>query len=175
MRGDSGSTFVEVLAALAVLSVIGAVLWFSGGTAADGLQRAVRVRRVAVETLRFQRSLSRYAERVRPPYWMGECFAEGIDGLDQQIRVAYLDRREAAWLEVANGSRGLFIETSDGDSLRFPRLRASEIFLLSEAGVAYGIAVLVSPESAEADAIPVVAGFGATTVPSAGAPSEDRQ
>lgn len=161
--GELGATFVEVLAALALLAVVAGLLWFAAGGGVDSLRRALAVRREAVALLEATRSLRRAAGRVRPAYWIGGEFGAGIETEDNLVRVPHLDGDGDQWL-VLDGDAGLTIKTSGGDRREFRGLSVSTIEILTERDVPYAVVVVF--DSDRVGSLRVHAAFGTTTVPS---------
>lgn len=160
--GELGATFVEVLAALALLAIVAGVLWFAAGSGVNGLRRALSVRREAVALLGATHCLRRAAERIRPTYWIGGAFGSRIETEGNRVRVTHLDGDGDRWL-VVDGDAGLTIETSGGDRREFGGLSVSSIEILTERDVPYAMVVVF--DSDRGGSLRVHAAFGTTTVP----------
>jgi type II secretory pathway pseudopilin PulG len=162
---EDGSTFVEVLAALAILSVVAAVLWFAAGGAADRLRAAVATARGSIQLLHLQAVLWRAAERIHPSYWVGKRLTDSITREEERVRVPNLDGDCAEWLEVTIGE-GVTIATSTGRRHVFSLVDVSAVEVLEYEGVVYGLMLMVDGRGE--GGLRVVAEFGATAIPSIG-------
>lgn len=155
---EAGSTFVEVLAAVAIFSIVVGVLWFVIGSSIRHVDAARDRRRMSTATLNLDGEFRRFAARIRPPYWL-EAVEVKRDG-DRAIRIPYLDGIAESWLEVEIGAV-LSLATSAGERRAYPALRATAVEVLEEDEVAYALSLAIADSAS-----PLVAPFGSTTVPS---------
>lgn len=157
LGSEDGSTFIEVLAAVAILSVVAAVLWFATDSARSGLRSAVETRGAVAAALRFRESVLRYAERIQPSYWADELAVEQSDG---GMRIHHLDGDREGWLHLETAD-GIVITTSSGEIDAFPRVRAGVIEVLESGGISYGLSIAIADLGEE---LTIAAPFGATVV-----------
>jgi hypothetical protein len=115
-EGEEGSTALEALIAIALLSVaLGTLVAGSrGGIAALGRVRTAAEEAAAV--LRADDALRSAAARVRIPYWARAAEPEAEDG---RLSVPWCDGKADGWLVLSSGEDGLNI-AGGGDALRFP-------------------------------------------------------
>ena len=89
-RWRRGSTLMEVMVALAILSALGFGVWLalsgSHGLLVGVAARSAEIRRI----LQLDTALRREMERVRPPFWIGLPPDAGRGG-DRSITLGYLD------------------------------------------------------------------------------------
>ncbi len=108
-RSEDGSTTLEVIAALAILAVIGAA---SYSVTVAGLHASEPTRRAASYASRLVQTddaLRRFVGRIRIPYWVRDVTLETGNGV---YRLPYYEGTGPLTLEMANGGDALSIASS---------------------------------------------------------------
>jgi hypothetical protein len=158
-RPDDGSTFVEVLVALAVLSLLAVGAW---NAAAVSLRLASSIRARVLEAsrlLELDDRLRGLAVRVRTPYWAAGHVMALSDGA---CRVAWLDGDPGKCLSL--DFRAGLLSVGDGENaLVYPGLRRAGFFAAMDAeGHPFGLSVEL--ETREGRQLSVMVRFGGTPV-----------
>src|SRR5208283_5325110 len=87
-RNDNGSTILELLAAMLVISTLGIGAWHAAGVSLRMADRLRRSLAAGARLLQLDDQLRTYAGRITPPYWAPE---ELVEISDSSLSVPYLD------------------------------------------------------------------------------------
>jgi hypothetical protein len=156
---ESGSTFLEVLVALGILSLLGVGAW---NAASVSLRLASAVRAKTLESsrlLELDDRLRALASRVRTPYWAaghGVALAEG------ECRVAWLDGDPARSLVLSFREGVLSVGDGEGAMAYRGFRHAGFLTALDAEGLPFGITVEL--ETQEGRALTVIGRFGGAPV-----------
>lgn len=158
LRSDGGSTVLEVLATVLLLSVLGLALASGVGAGVRLVRRTLRDSLAVARLAQVDRRLRQAALRVRTPLWESGPDTEAGPGW---LRVAWVD-----------GEPGEAILLEDRDGLLVVRVReeppaafgpfaglAFDLFRDAEGGLA-GLQVSLAPAEDPADPLVILAPFG---------------
>lgn len=139
-RSESGSSLIEVIAALLIMSIVGMGIWNS---VAAGLRISGRIGdsvRAGTVLLSLDDRLRELASRVRIPFWSKDYLVESSA---DEMRVAWLDGDPAKSIIMKRDGDALVID--DGTAPRRYKGMASIAFSAasSDQGGVYGITVTV--------------------------------
>jgi type II secretory pathway pseudopilin PulG len=159
MSNEAGSTTIEVLVALIILSIAGAALIAgsrSGISAAAGAQRAAVS---SISILRLDDAVRRAALRVRIPYW--DRSVKIVDE-GQTLAIPWFDGDPAMTLSLGMVADTIVLETG-GEKSSFTGIKnAKQEFIRDEAGSVKGIDLRYEIDGRE---LHVLASFGAFALP----------
>jgi hypothetical protein len=154
-RSESGSTLLEILAALLVISILGLGIW--NGVAAC-LRLTTRFHDAALrssELLRLDDRLRALAQRVRIPYWVPDHLIESADG---ELHIAYLDGDPSKSMAL-KFSQGTLIVEGGETSARYSDIASAAFSPAADpAGEVYGLTVSV--EEKGGTPVTITARFG---------------
>ena len=163
--GEAGFTLAEVIAAFALLSMLGLVV-ASGFISGDrSLQRVSDGARRNAELLRLDAVVRSYARRVLTPYWLP---APQVTMGPGALSISYLDGSREEALRVA--FRDGVLTVGDGiENVRFDGVRDAkmEIAPARDQGAA---TLRLTVRLAGADPFIILAGFGGRPFPLVGPP-----
>lgn len=164
MNGErTGSTVLEAIVALGILSVVGTAL-VSGAVAGIGVGAdAKRAAAEAAEVLMLDDAVRRYAVRIRVPYWDHRAPTTGDAG---NFAVKWLDGAAEAELRLREENGRIVIE-ADGQTVSFPGCAEAEFAAVGdERGAVKGVEVKTVLNGRQ---LRIVAPFGAAAL-AGGAP-----
>jgi hypothetical protein len=156
-KNDSGSTIIEVVVALFVLSTLGVGAWYAVGVS---LRLAGRLRDgmlANVRLLRLDDRLRGLAGRVYLPYWAPDGIVRIGDGA---LSVPYLDGDSKKELNVTF-REGILTVGDGGMATRYAGFQHVELSAATDdSNHQCGVTVLL--DSRDGKAVRIVARFGAT-------------
>ena len=161
-RNDSGSSVLEVLVTVLVLTALGAALW-SGVTVAVRLaQRTLRSSFEAARVVQLDRFLRRAALRVHSPFWLtGPDVESGPDWL----RVAWVDGEPSEGITLERRGDLLILHARRDPPVVFGPFSSPQFSLYADGeGRARGLRVSVAPRSDPEHPVVILAPFGGSTV-----------
>jgi prepilin-type N-terminal cleavage/methylation domain-containing protein len=172
-KPEDGFTFMEVIAAMAIMSILGVTVWM-GFAAAVNLIQSVPVSVELVQSYMVLDTIVReYISRVKPPFWQPELdyymdstsviypFYEGVE--EQFLQIEYLDNH----LYLSTNARDEDEEEDEGDSEEVRELYRSGPFSyiyfseISEKGLGIiGLEITLKPEHEKIDEFTIFARIG---------------
>ncbi len=163
-RNDGGSTLLEVMVALAIISILGVGAWTVVGTA---IRISGRINERALENarvLQLDDSLRDFCGRVRPPFWTpGQAVEETEDGL----KTAYLDGEAEKAFTLGFRDGALLLEDGAA-SMRFTDFTDAKASPASNDSGVYGITLDLTAKSGSRYSI--TARFGGLPIANGDAP-----
>lgn len=136
--GEAGFTFIETMAALAVLSVIGAALWTGFFSSTVGIERGIGLVREHGTALLARELLSRELSRIRVPFWERE--PEGFSEQPGTLTVPFLDGEKDAVM-VLRAEEDAIVLDRGGETIRIHAAGTPELSFLSGPGGPWGVLV----------------------------------
>jgi hypothetical protein len=145
-RGESGSTMVEVIAGMALISFLGLAVWSATAASLRAASRVVAGATASARLLLLCDSLRDRTGRVRPPWWETSPEVEEGSG---PVEVRGVDGDPRTFLRVSFSSGRVTLE-GGGPPASFPGFEsfAARSFRDATGGVA-GIAFVLHPLSRE--------------------------
>ena len=135
-KSDNGFTFVEVLAAVIILTVLGVVIWqgfLSALTGIDGIGVEITE---CTKILQIDDTVREAASRIIVPFWLNTAPVEKEINL---MRIPYIDSCSDKELIISFEKEVLTIET-DGNTISFSAIDNVEMdFLTDDNNSIYGI------------------------------------
>lgn len=144
---NAGFSFLEVLAALLLLSALSLALW--GGLAGSQglLQKTIRRLSTSVKLLQLDSAIRQALERVRIPFWIDPETAARQEG--ERVSFAWLDG-EPERLLTFELSDGTVVIAADGGRVGFGPFPAARLKLFrEESGKPRGVEVAIRGEAKE--------------------------
>jgi len=164
LRSDKGFTYIEMMVALIILSLVGVLVW-QGITGAGKLLDKISVHSsTTVRLMQTEEAVRGLVGNIRIPFWMSVIELEEVEG---EIAIPFYEGRSDTLLEIKYEDSFLIIGTRETDEEQMEDVKSFGPFSnadievgRNQEGELFGITVVLYPVRSSLDPVHITARFG---------------